>query len=171
MFRLTEDEYNLLRSQIGTSKIEMRGGRTYLPYAFTEQGVAMLSSVLRTSVAEEISVRIMDAFVIMKKYISNNLIEQKYYNDMTIRHDSEIKLLQESFSKLEEKKKVTETYYKGQIYDAYSKILEIFKTAKKELIIIAGWNFMKYYEVGKKYNSNVKLIKNFLMNNCLVKKG
>ncbi len=136
MFQLTENEFNFLRSQFGTSKIETRGGRTYLPYVFTEQGVAMLSSILRTPVAEEVSVRIMDAFVAMKKYISNNLLEQKYYNDMIIRHDSEIKLLQESFSKFEEKKINNETYYKGQIYDAYSKILEIFKTSKKELIII-----------------------------------
>ena len=95
MFQLTENEFNFLRSQFGTSKIETRGGRTYLPYVFTEQGVAMLSSILRTPVAEEVSVRIMDAFVAMKKYISNNLLEQKYYNDMIIRHDSEIKLLQE----------------------------------------------------------------------------
>ena len=167
MFQLTENEFNFLRSQIGTSKIETRGGRTYLPYVFTEQGVAMLSSVLRTPVAEEVSVRIMDAFVAMKKYISNNLLEQKYYNDMIIRHDSEIKLLQESFSKFEEKKINNETYYKGQIYDAYSKILEIFKTAKKELIIIDRYADTKVLDMIKKLKVKVIIItkRNSLLTN------
>ena len=167
MFQLTENEFNFLRSQIGTSKIETRGGRTYLPYVFTEQGVAMLSSVLRTPVAEEVSVRIMDAFVAMKKYISNNLLEQKYYNDMIIRHDSEIKILQESFSKFEEKKINNETYYKGQIYDAYSKILEIFKTAKKELIIIDRYADTKVLDMIKKLKIKVIIItkRNSLLTN------
>ena len=167
MFQLTENEFNFLRSQFGTSKIETRGGRTYLPYVFTEQGVAMLSSVLRTPVAEEVSVSIMDAFVAMKKYISNNLLEQKYYNDMIIRHDSEIKLLQESFSKFEEKKINNETYYKGQIYDAYSKILEIFKTAKKELIIIDRYADIKVLDMIKKLKVNVIIItkRNSLLTN------
>ena len=167
MFQLTENEFNFLRSQIGTSKIETRGGRTYLPYVFTEQGVAMLSSVLRTPVAKEVSVRIMDAFVAMKKYISNNLLEQKYYNDMIIRHDSEIKLLQESFSKFEEKKINNETYYKGQIYDAYSKILEIFKTAKKELIIIDRYADTKVLDMIKKLKVKVIIItkRNSLLTN------
>ena len=167
MFQLTENEFNFLRSQFGTSKIETRGGRTYLPYVFTEQGVAMLSSVLRTPVAEEVSVRIMDAFVAMKKYISNNLLEQKYYNDMIIRHDSEIKLLQESFSKFEEKKINNETYYKGQIYDAYSKILEIFKTAKKELIIIDRYACAIVLDMIKKLKIKVIIItkRNSLLTN------
>ena len=97
MFQLSKKEYMNLKSQFGTSSWNEYGGTRKLPFVFTEQGVAMLSSVLRTPVAEEISVGIMDAFVVMKKYISNNMIEQKYYNDMIIRHDSEIKKLQESF--------------------------------------------------------------------------
>lgn len=76
MFQLTETEVENLRSQLGTAKYNMMS-RT-LPYAFIEQGVAMLATVLRTSVAEEVSIRIMDAFVAMRKYIGNNLIEQKY---------------------------------------------------------------------------------------------
>lgn len=74
MFRLTEEETKIFsRSQFGTLK--GRGHNIkYLPYAFTEQGVAMLATVLRTPVAEEVSIRIMDAFVAMRKYISTNLI-------------------------------------------------------------------------------------------------
>ena len=88
MFQLINEEYENLWSQIGTAKNKM--SRTN-PYVFTEQGVAMLSAVLRTSVAEEVSIKIMDAFVEMKKFISINLFNQDYYNRMTVRHDNEIK--------------------------------------------------------------------------------
>jgi hypothetical protein len=62
----------------------------YLPYAFTEQGVAMLATILRTSVAAEVSIKIMRAFVIMKKYISSNLLEQKYVNNLVMKHEEQI---------------------------------------------------------------------------------
>ena len=59
-------------------KIETRGGRYNCPRVFTEQGVAMLATILKSKVATQVSIAIMDAFVLMRKYISNNLIEQKY---------------------------------------------------------------------------------------------
>jgi hypothetical protein len=65
----------------------------------------MLSGLLKNDIAIEINVKIINAFVAMRHYIGNNLLNQKYYNDMTIRHDSEIKMLQESFDKLEENSK------------------------------------------------------------------
>ena len=134
---MTAKELDNLRFQIGTSKKENnQGGRRYIPYAFTEQGIAMLSSVLRTDVASKTSINIMRAFIKMKKYISNDLIEQKFINNMVLEHDSEIKLLQESFDKFEEKRKVNEIYFNGQIFDSYYKIMEIFKSSKKELIIV-----------------------------------
>lgn len=98
-FKISEEEYNTLKSQIATSKGGSRKGHT----VFTEQGVAMLATILKTSVAIKVSIAIMDAFVAMRKYISSNLIEQKYINNMVLEHEEEIKLLQESFSKLEEK--------------------------------------------------------------------
>lgn len=64
----------------------------------------MLATVLRTSVAAEMSIKIMRAFVIMKKYVSSNLLSQQYYDDMVLRHDTELQLLQESFRKFEDKK-------------------------------------------------------------------
>ena len=69
MFQLSEEEWKILRCQIGTSKNheETRGGRQYLPYVFTEQGVAMLSSVLRSKKAIQINIQIMNAFVQMRK--------------------------------------------------------------------------------------------------------
>ena len=63
-FQLSEIEYNSLRSQVGTLKSRRGQHKKYLPYVFTEQGVAMLASVLRTSVASEVSVKIMRAFVL-----------------------------------------------------------------------------------------------------------
>ena len=70
MFQLTKDEYyNLLRFQSETLEFERGKFSKYLPYAFTEQGVAMLATVLKTDIAEEVSIRIMDAFVAIKKYI------------------------------------------------------------------------------------------------------
>ena len=100
-FQITEEEMKKLWFQSGTANKMIRS----LPYVFTEQGIAMLSSVLHTQIAISQSIRIMDAFVKMRKYISANLIEQDNMKNMLIKHDNEIKLLQESFSKLEKKNK------------------------------------------------------------------
>ena len=156
MFRLTQEEYDHLRFQFETTKRDNMSRS--LPYAFTEQGVAMLATILRTKVAEIVSIRIMDAFVSMRKYISNNLIEQKYINNMVIEHDSQIKLLQESLDKLEEKRKVDEIYFNGQIYDAYSKILEIFKQATKILSIIDAYADTTILDMIKRLNVEVVII-------------
>jgi len=156
MFQLTDEEYDNLRFQIGTSKV--RGGRRYNPYVFTEQGVAMLSSVLHSEVAIKMSIQIINAFVIMRKYISNNLIEQRYINNLVLEHDSEIKLLKESFGKIEEKRKINEIYFNGQIYDAYSKIQDIFKTAKKRLIIINAYTDNTLLDIIKRLNIDVIII-------------
>lgn len=134
MFQLTDEEYNDLRFQIGTSKV--RGGRRYNPYVFTEQGVAMLATVLRTSIASQMRVSIMQAFVTMRKFISSNLIEQKYINNQVLKNTEDIKLLQDLFQKFEEKRKVNEIYFNGQIFDTYSKIQDIFKKTTNNLIII-----------------------------------
>ena len=127
-FILTDMETSNLRSKISTSK--MHGGRRYAIRVFTEQGVAMLATILKSKVATKISINIMDAFVAMRKFISNNLLEQRYINNLVIEHDSQIKLLQDSFQKFEEKKEVNEIYFDGQIYDAYSKI-QIFLRKQK----------------------------------------
>ena len=166
MFRLTKDEYyKILRFQSETLELEQGKYSKYLPYAFTEEVVAMLATILRTSVAEEVSIKIMDAFVSMRKYISSNLIEQKYINNLVLTHEDnfkevyqDIRLLQESFDKLEEKRKVNEIYFNGQIYDAYSKIIEIFKTAKKELIIIDRYTDITILDMIKNLKCNVILI-------------
>lgn len=153
-FQLTNEEKNNLWFQIGTANKMTRSN----PYVFTEQGIAMLAGVLHTDKAIQTSIDIINAFVLMKKYISSGLLEQKYYNDMTIRHDSEIKMLQESFDKLEENKEINEIYFNGKIYDAYSKVLDIFSNAKKELIIIDRYADKTILDMIKKLNCKIILI-------------
>ena len=139
-FQLTNNETENLRFHFETSSSTTNyGGKRYNPYVFTEQGVAMLATVLHTPVAAEVSVNIMRSFVKMRKYISVNLIEQDNMKNLLIKHDNEIKLLQESFSKLEEKEKINHIFYEGQIYDAYSLLIDIFKKANKEIIIIDNY--------------------------------
>lgn len=101
----------------------------------------------------------MDAFVAMRKYIGSNLVEQKYINNLVLKHDSQITLLQESLAQFEEKEPVSEIYFNGQIYDAYSKILDIFKSAKKELIIIDAYADKTLLDIIKEVpNINVTII-------------
>ena len=141
-----------MKSKISTSKGGSRKGHN----VFTEQGIAMLSTILKSKVAVETSIRIMDAFVKMRKYISANLIEQDNMKNMLIKHDNEIKLLQESFSKLEEKEKINHIFYDGQIYDAYSLLIDIFKEAEKEIIIIDNYADKSILDMIT--NLNVKVI-------------
>ena len=116
----------------------------------------MLSTILKSKVAVETSIRIMDAFVKMRKIISSNLIEQKYINELVIKDNERINLLEESFSKLEEKEKINHIFYEGQIYDAYSLLIDIFKEARKEIIIID--NYADKTILDMITNLNVKVI-------------
>jgi hypothetical protein len=135
-WKLTCDEFIDLRSKFSTSSLNNYGGRRYLPRVFTEQGVAMLATILKSKVATEVSIKIMDAFVAMRKYISSNLIEQKYINNLVMKHEEQISTIFDYFDK---NCNDTEIYFKGQIYDAYSKILDIFLIAKDSLIIIDSY--------------------------------
>lgn len=135
MFQLSEEEFFNWRSQFVTSKNDKIGLRRP-PYAFTEQGVAMLSGILRSKIAINTSILIIETFVAMRKYISTNLIEQKYINDLVLKDHDRIELLENSFEIINQEKEVNEIYFDGKIYDAYSKIIDIFNESKNELIII-----------------------------------
>lgn len=106
-----------LRSQIGTANPKSRTNY----HGFTEQGVAMLASVLKTEMASKVSVNIMRAFVFMRRYISTNLVEQKYINNQVLKNTEDIKILKETFDEF--KPKINSLFYEGQIYDAYSLLL------------------------------------------------
>ena len=162
MFQLTKEEYSSIysRFQIETlNKNNQKQGLNikYLPYVFTEQGVAMLSAILKTDVAEEISIKIMDAFVAMKKIINTSLIEQKYFNELTIKNTEDIKLLQESFNKLNTKESNNHIFYEGQIYDSYSLVIDILSKARKEIIIIDNYAGKKLFDIIKNIKVNIKV--------------
>lgn len=134
-------------------KIYSHGGRRNNTRVFTEQGVAMLSTILKTKEAVKTSIAIMDAFVAMRHYISNNLLEQKYYNDMVVKHDSEIKVLQETFNNF--KTENNHIFFEGQIYDAYSLLLDIFATSKESIIIIDNYADKKLLDLLRKTKKTV----------------
>ena len=94
-FQLTKDEYDNLRSQIATSSEEY-GGRRYLPYVFTEQGIAMLSAVLNSETAINVSIKIMNAFVEMRRFMASNA--------MLFERISAVELKQLEFQKKTEEK-------------------------------------------------------------------
>ena len=115
------------------------------PYVFTEQGVAMLSAVINTDVAINISVKIMNAFVTMRKYISNNLIELNSINNMLLDHNERIKVLEDTFSKFDTFS--NEIFFEGQIWDAHSLLLDIFNSSKKSIIIIDNYIYKELLDV------------------------
>jgi len=153
MFQLTKEEFDNLKFQIETSSWNNYGGIRKLPYAFTEQGVAMLSAVLKTPIAEQISIRIMDAFVAMRKYVSYNLINSNNYSDMLIDHEGRIKALESTFSKFDTFS--NELFFEGQIYDAHSLLLDIFNTSKKSIVIIDNYISKELLDVLSKTNKDV----------------
>ena len=118
----------------------------------------MLAGILKSEVAVEMSLRIVNTFISMRKYISNNLIEQKYINNQVMKNTEDIRILQESFNKLNSKKIVNEIYFNGQIYDAYSKILSIIKESQEELTIIDNYADITILDMISKVNIPVTLI-------------
>ena len=98
MFRLTQDEFAILRSQIVTSR--GHGGRRYLPYAFTEQGVAMLSSVLRSPRAVQVNIGIMRAFVQLRQMLASNTELARKLADLEKRYDAQFKVVFDAIRQL-----------------------------------------------------------------------
>ncbi len=138
-FQLTMEEMVTLRSQFVISSLRndlVHGGSRYLPYVLTEQGIMMLSGLLKSDIAVKVNVQIIDAFVAMRQYISSTLVNQSFINNLVYKHDEEIRLLKDSFDKLQEKQKANTIFFDGQIYDAYSLLLDILNSAEKEIIII-----------------------------------
>ena len=156
-FQLNDEESNNLRSKISTSKINSHGGRRYNQRVFTEQGVYMLATILKSKIAASITIAIMDAFVVMKNIINTSLIEQKYFNELTIKNTEDIKLLQESFNKLNMKESNNHIFYEGQIYDSYSLLIDILSKARKEIIIIDNYAGRELFNIIKDIKVNIKV--------------
>ncbi len=153
-FQLTKEEYKNLRCQNGTSN--NHGGRRTLPYVFTEYGITMLAGILKSDVAISASLKIVNTFIMMRKFISSNLIEQKYINEIVLKDSKRIDIIEESLSKF--KATNNHIFFEGQIYDAYSKIIDILSVATKELIIIDNYADKTLLDIISKINKKTLLI-------------
>ncbi|MBO4804838.1 MAG: ORF6N domain-containing protein, partial [Paludibacteraceae bacterium] len=141
MFQLTLEEYRFLRSQFATSKNETRGGRQYLPYVFTEQGCAMLSSVLKSETAVQVSIKIMDAFVAMRRFLLSNAQIFQRIESLEIHRIESDKRIDELFTRMD-RYKIDDTqgiFFQGQIFDAYAKFQSFISQAQKEIILIDNY--------------------------------
>ena len=141
MFQLNINEWEILRSQIATLKLNQGKHRKYLPYAFTEQGVAMLSSVLNSDYAIQVSIHLMQAFVNMRKFIVNNASIFQRLDRIEIKQLHNEEKFDEIFKALDSKKTHSDKgiFFNGQVFDAYVFIAEIIKKAKKNIILIDNY--------------------------------
>ena len=149
-FKISEKEYNSLKSKISTSKGGPRKGHN----VFTEQGIYMLATILKSKLATSMTMAIMDTFVAMKKYINYNLIEQKYINKLVLEHDSKIDLILNKLSTEEENNHI---FYEGQIYDAYNLLIKTLSKSKKEIIIIDNYAGRELFNIIKDIKVNIKV--------------
>ena len=158
-FQLTKDEcenlisqiaisssnrFTDLKSQIATSGLgnapDSHGGRRKLPYVFTEQGIAMLSSILRSDIAISVSIRIMDSFVETRKYMANASLLHERLNTMEIRQINYQKEADERFDRVFDyiaahEDSAQRVFFDGQIYDAFSLIARLIEKADSSLIL------------------------------------
>lgn len=167
MFQLTEEEYQSLRSQIVTSSsssslrfqigtlddedslksqfVTLENGRgkhrKYLPYVFTEQGVAMLSAVLRSQTAVQMSIHIINAFVEMRKFISNNALIFQRLDSLEQKQFKTDDKIEAILNAIEDKsiKPKQGIFYDGQVYDAYVFISDLIKSASDSIVLIDNY--------------------------------
>lgn len=139
-FQLTEEEAKSLRYQFGTSNIR-RGGRRYLPFAFTEQGVAMMSALLRSDVAVKVSIEIMDAFVEMRRMLISNAALFQRMDTIELKQLDANRKFEEIFKALDSGKPQSEKgiFYNGQVFDAYAFVADIIRSAKSSIILLDNY--------------------------------
>ena len=141
-FQLVQEEFDAinLRSQIVTSSLNY-GGRRYLPYVFTEQGIAMLASVLRSTVAIKVSIEIMNAFVEMRKMLMSNASLFHRLDKIELKQLEANQKFEEIFKALESDKLQSDKgiFYNGQIFDAYNFVSDIIRNAKTSIILLDNY--------------------------------
>jgi hypothetical protein len=157
-FQLKQDELDTinLRSQIVTSSLNY-GGRRYLPYAFAEQGIAMLSAVLRSDIAIKVSIEIMNAFVEMRKMLVNNAALFHRLDNIELKLAESEQKFEEIFKALESGKLHSEKgiFYNGQVFDAYTFVSDITRSAKSSIILIDNYVDDTVLTLLGKRNNNV----------------
>jgi len=165
-FQLTAEEVEVLRCQIGTSKLpeeekkESRGGRRTLPYAFTEQGISMLASVLHSETAINISIGIMRAFVEMRRFIANNALLFERISNVELKQleyqkETDEKL-EQIFTYISEHEEANQKiFFDGQIYDAFSLLIGLIQEAETEIVLVDGYVDIGTLNILSKKQENV----------------
>lgn len=150
-FQLTKEEYEDLKFQIGSSSDGEHGGRRKLPYVYTEQGIAMLSAVLRSEIAIQVSIQIMKTFVELRRYLAHGAFLLEKVNDLEIKQiESDRKRAdfeQKTNKRLEEvfdyiaahEESNQKIFFDGQIFDAFSLMTELIQQAERNIILIDGY--------------------------------
>lgn len=160
-FQLTKEEKKQRWFQNGTTSenIKFRSEK-YLPYAYTEQGIAMLAGVLKNQIAVDVSINIIRTFIEMREFIKNNeeifnrLIKVEY---KMLEYDKKFDLVFNELQKDKESEFKQKIFLDGQIYDAYSLIIDIIKKAKEKILIIDNYIDDRILEMLVKKNKNVKV--------------
>lgn len=144
MFQLRKEELDNLMSQKATSSW---GGTRKLPYAFTEQGIAMLSSVLKSQTAVEVNIRIMRAFITMRRFIATNAqlfqrLETIEYHQLEMKQHQEVtdRRIDEVFKRLDtDIPPMQGIFYDGQVFDAYRFVSDLIRKAKQSIVLIDNY--------------------------------
>jgi hypothetical protein len=147
LFQLTQEEIDQfpqmnsdsLRSQSVISN--KKGGRRYLPYAFTEQGVAMLSAVLRSDIAIQVSIQIMNAFISMRKQIASNQLLFQRLDRIELKQIESDQKFERIFKALESKNPTPSQgiFFDGQVFDAYHFVSDLIRKAEKSIILLDNY--------------------------------
>ena len=159
-FQLIEEEYKNLRSQFVTSSGEnTHGGRRYMPYVFTKQGIAMLSAVLKSDIAVDVSIKIMDTFVRMRNFFVSNKDMFARLDRVELKQIETDKKLEEVFNYIARNTEVKQKiFFDGQIYDAFSFIADLIGKAQSKLILIDNYVDVNTLNILCKKNSGVDVL-------------
>lgn len=161
MFQLTEKEYSNMWSQFGTTldgKTQKYRRKENLPYAFTEQGLAMLATIIKTDVAVKISIRIMDAFVEMRHFLYNNAPVFARLSNVEYKLLDHDKKFEEVFNQFQIKGNVEQkVFFDGQVYDAFSMMVDLIKKAENEIILIDNYVDIDTLNILAKKNNGVNI--------------
>lgn len=137
LFKLTREELNSLRSQFATSN--KRGGTRYLPFAFTRNGVGMLSSVLRTETAVGVNIRIMRAFTAIPQMVNQQtqVIQRIFSIEQHQQEtDEKIELILDKIEEISPKQLPEQIFQTGCVWDAWSYVSDLIRSAKKRIVLI-----------------------------------
>ena len=158
---LDDKLFKFLRSKISTLEIKGQGKYTkYMPRVFTEQGVYMLATILKSKKAIDVTIRIMDTFVKMRHYINyNKLLLPNRFLLLEEKVDNNTKRIDELFDKFNPKDIVKDyLFFKGEFYNAYSVLMDILNQSKKEIIIIDNYAGKELLDILKEINKKIIII-------------